>query len=159
MPVVGGLPKRITFENSAVNVLGWTAQGEVLVTTLDSKGPSRNNVIAAVKPNDLQRRVFAVADANDAVLDAAGKTLYFTRNGLALTNDNVKNYRGGAHAQLWRYDLAGASEAAPLLATDAGNNKRPMWWQGRLYFISDRGGSDNLWSMAADGSDSVRCHQ
>src|SRR5471032_2857767 len=153
MPVAGGLPKRITSENSAVNVLGWTAQGEVLVTTLDSKGPSRNNVIAAVKPNDLQRRVFAVADANDAVLDDAGKTLYFTRNGLALTNDNVKNYRGGAHAQLWRYDLAGASEAAPLLATDAGNNKRPMWWQGLLYFSSDRGGSDNLWSMAADGGD------
>lgn len=153
MPLAGGLPKRITFENGAVSVLGWTAQGEVLVTTLDSKGPSRNNVIAAVKPGDLQRRVFPVAEANDAVLDDAGKTLYFTRNGLALTNDNVKRYRGGAHAQLWRYDLAGTAEATPLLPTDAGNNKRPMWWQGRVYFISDRGGSDNLWSMAADGSD------
>jgi tricorn protease len=46
-----------------------------------------------------------------------------------------------------------AARSQPLLATDAGNNKRAMWWQGRLYFISDRGGADNLWSMAADGSD------
>ncbi|HWW71810.1 MAG TPA: peptidase S41, partial [Duganella sp.] len=155
MPVAGGLPKRLTFENGAVTVLGWSAQGEVLVSTQDSKGPSAHRIVAAVQPSTLQRRVFAVADANDAVLDDAGKTLYFTRYGLALTNDNVKNYRGGAHAQLWRYDLgAGPSaEAVPLLAADAGNNKRPMWWRGRLYFISDRGGADNLWSMAPDGGD------
>jgi tricorn protease len=153
MPVSGGLPKRLTFENGAVTVLGWTAQGEVLVSTQDSKGPSAHRIVAAVQPSTMQRRVFAVADANDAVLDDAGKTLYFTRYGLSLTNDNVKNYRGGAHAQLWRYDLGAGAEAVPLLAADAGNNKRPMWWQGRVIFISDRGGSDNLWSMAPDGSD------
>ncbi|SHN44333.1 tricorn protease [Duganella sacchari] len=153
MPLAGGLPKRITFENGAVSVLGWSAQGEVLVSMADGKGPGRALVIAAVKPDDLQRRIFPLADANDAVLDDAGKTLYFTRNGLAMTNDNVKHYRGGAYAQLWRYELGGNAEATQLLAADTGNNKRPMWWQGRLYFISDRGGSDNLWTMAADGSE------
>ncbi|MDR7052135.1 tricorn protease [Duganella sp. 3397] len=157
MPLAGGLPRRITFENGAVMVLGWTAQGEVLVSTQDSKGPSAHRIVAAVTPTTLARRVFAVADANDAVLDDAGKTLYFTRYGLALTNDNVKNYRGGAHAQLWRYDVDGKAEAVQLLASDPGNlsfnNKRPMWWQGRLYFISDRDGADNIWSMALDGAD------
>jgi len=153
MPLAGGLPKRITFENGAVSVLGWSAQGEVLVSMASGTGPGRSLVIAAVKPDSLQRQIFPLADANDAVLDDSGKTLYFTRNGLALTNDNVKAYRGGAHAQLWRYDVNGNAEAVQLLATDNGNNKRPMWWQGRLYFISDRSGSDNLWSMAADGSD------
>ncbi len=153
MPLAGGLPKRITFENGAVTVLGWTAQGEVLVSMAGGTGPGRSYVIAAVKPDDLQRRIFPLADANDAVLADDGKTLYFTRNGLALTNDNVKLYRGGAYAQLWRYDVSGNSEAVQLLASDTGNNKRPMWWQGRLYFISDRGGSDNLWTMAPDGSD------
>ena len=131
MPLAGGLPKRLTFENGAVTVLGWTAQGEVLVSTQDSKGPSAHRIIAAVQPSTMQRRVFAVADANDAVLDDAGTTLYFTRFGLALTNDNVKNYRGGAHAQLWRYDVDGKAEAVQLLASDAGNSKRPMWWHQR----------------------------
>ncbi|KQQ46314.1 peptidase S41 [Duganella sp. Leaf126] len=153
MPLAGGLPRRITFENGAVTVLGWTAQGEVLVSTQDSKGPSAHRIVAAVVPATLARRVFAVADANDAVLDDAGKTLYFTRYGLALTNDNVKRYRGGARAQLWRYDVDGKAEATPLLVSDQGNSKRPMWWQGRVYFISDRDGADNIWSMTADGAD------
>jgi tricorn protease len=153
MPLAGGLPQRLTFENGAVTVLGWSAQGEVLVSMASSTGPGRSVVVAAIRPGDLQRRIFPLADVHDATLDDAGKTLYFTRNGLALTNDNVKHYRGGAHAQLWRYDLGTDAEAVPMLAGDSGNNKRPMWWQHRLYFISDRGGSDNLWSMAPDGSD------
>ena len=153
MPLAGGLPRRLTFENGSVTVLGWTAQGEVLVSTQNSVGPGAHRIVAAVTPATLARRVFPVADANDAVLDDAGKTLYFTRYGLVLTNDNVRHYRGGAHAQLWRFDLDGKAEARPVFPGDAGNNKRPMWWQGRLYFVSDRGGTDNLWTAAADGSD------
>lgn len=156
MPLAGGLPRRISFDNGGVVVLGWTAQGEVLVSTQNTDGPASRRVVAAIDPVKQTRRVFPVADANDAVLDDAGKTLYFTRFGLAATNDNVRNYRGGAHAQLWRYDLDGKTEAVPLISdatVRAGNNKRPMWWQGRVYYISDAGGGDNLWSMLPDGSD------
>ncbi|QGZ41831.1 tricorn protease [Pseudoduganella flava] len=153
MPLAGGLPKRLTFENGSVTVLGWTAQGEVLVSTQNSVGPGAHRIVAAVRPATLERRVFPVADANDAVLDDAGKTLYFTRYGLVMTNDNVRHYRGGAHATLWRYDLDGTGEAQRVFADDAVNDKRPMWWQGRLYFVSDRGGTDNLWSANPDGSE------
>ncbi|MFZ6647405.1 S41 family peptidase [Undibacterium sp. TJN25] len=155
MPLAGGLPKRLTFENGAVSVLGWTAQGEVLVTTQNSTGPSAHRIIAAVNPQSMARRVFPVADANEAALDDSGKTLYFTRYGLHMTNDNVRHYRGGAYAQLWRYELQGKEEAQPLFAGDTSNNKRPMWWNGRLYFVSDRDGADNLWSMNPDGSDKL----
>src|SRR5476649_611464 len=31
MPLAGGLPRRISFDNGGVVVLGWTAQGEVLI--------------------------------------------------------------------------------------------------------------------------------
>ena len=156
MPLAGGLPRRISYDNGGVLVLGWTAQGEVLISTQNTDGPASRRIVAAIDPVKLTRRVFPVADANDAVLDDAGKTLFFTRFGLAMTNDNVRNYRGGAHAQLWRYDLDGKSEAVPLhgdATVRAGNNKRPMWWQGRVYYISDESGSDNLWSMLPDGSD------
>ncbi|AXA91805.1 S41 family peptidase [Massilia sp. YMA4] len=153
MPLAGGLPRRLTFENGSVTVLGWTAQGEVLVSTQNSVGPGAHRIVAAVHPASGARRVFPVADANDAVLDDAGKTLYFTRYGLVMTNDNVRHYRGGAHAQLWRFDLDGKAEARPVFPGDAGNNKRPMWWQGRLYFVSDRAGTDNLWSANGDGGE------
>jgi tricorn protease len=153
MPVSGGLPKRLTFANENVRVLGWTAQGEVLVALPAQVGPRNQWEVSAVKPATLARRTFQVADANDAVLDDAGKTLYFTRLGLVMTGDNVRHYRGGAHAQLWRYDIEGGSEARQVFGADAGNNKRPMWWDGRLYFISDRDGSDNIWSSDANGGD------
>lgn len=152
MPVNGGLPQRLTFENDVVNVLGWTAQGEVLVSTLNSTGPNAHRVIAAIDPKTQLRRVFPVADANEAALDDSGRYLYFTRFGLQMTNDNAKHYRGGATAQLWRYDLQGKAEAVNLFASDSSNNKRPMWYQGRLYFISDRDGAFNIWTANADGS-------
>jgi tricorn protease len=152
MPVEGGLPKRITFENGGVVVLGWTPQGEVLVSTENSTGPGKHRIVAAVNPAGMQRRVLPLADANDAALDDAGRTVFFTRMGLALTNDNAKSYRGGAHAQLWRFELGGKQEAEPVFQ-DGANNRRPMWWSGRLYFISDAGGADNIWSSRPDGSD------
>jgi tricorn protease len=151
MPVGGGLPKRISFDNAVVNVLGWTAQGEVLYSVQNNTGPSAHRIVVAVEPGSMARRTFPVADANDAVLDDSGRTLYFTRYGLAMTNDNVRHYRGGAYAQLWKYDLGGKAEAVRLFAGAQDNNKRPMWWNGKLYFISDRGGADNLWTADADG--------
>ena len=58
MPVEGGLPKRLTFEGGGVTVLGWTRDGEVLVSTQNSTGPSQHRIIAAIKPVSLERRVF-----------------------------------------------------------------------------------------------------
>ncbi|OON64722.1 peptidase S41 [Massilia sp. KIM] len=153
MPLEGGLPKRITFENGGVTVLGWTAQGEVLVSTENSVGPAKHRVVAALDPATMKRRVLPLADANDATLDDAGRTVYFTRMGLSMTNDNVKSYRGGAHAQLWRFDLGAQAEASPLFKGDNANNRRAMWHAGRIYFISDAGGADNIWSSLPDGSD------
>jgi len=153
MPIEGGLPKRITFENGGVTVLGWTAQGEVLVSTENSVGPSKHRIVAALDPVKMARRVLPLADANDAALSEDGRTVFFTRMGLSMTNDNVKAYRGGAHAQLWRYELGGKGEAVRLFKDDNANNRRAMWWQGRIYFISDTGGTDNIWSALPDGSD------
>ena len=37
MLIAGGVPKRLSFENTSVNVLGWSAQGEVIVTMQKTK--------------------------------------------------------------------------------------------------------------------------
>lgn len=160
MAIDGGLPKRISFEGGGVTVVGWTRQGEVLVSMQNPLGPDASRIVAAIVPDSLKRRVFAVADANDAVLDDDGTTLYFTRLGLAMTGDNVKRYRGGATAQLYRYKLDGREEAQLVFKPDGTtpvNDRRPMWWNGRLYFISDRDGADRIWSARPDGSD-ARVH-
>ena len=35
----------------------------------------------------------------------------------------------------------------PLTADYAGTSKKAMWWKGRVYFLTDRDGTMNLWSM------------
>jgi tricorn protease len=151
MPVEGGLPKRLTFEGLGCNVLGWTPKGEVLYVTQAEVGPSRSTVVLTVNPHTLARTTLPLADANEACMDEAGQTLFFTRQGLHMTGDHARHYRGGAAAEVWRYDLRGGREAvkvpfeAPL--------KRPMVYQDRLIAVSDQDGCDNLWSMRFDGSD------
>lgn len=154
MPIGGGVPKRLSFSaGGATTVLGWTAQGQVLVAGQHSRGPAPNSVVSSIDPATLATRVFPVADANEAALSDDGKTLVFTRFGSHTNGDNAKRYRGGAYAQLWRYDVAGKGEAVRMLAKETGNLRQPMWWKGRVYFLSDSTGSFNLWSMNPDGSD------
>lgn len=153
MPIQGGVPKRISFDNTVVTVLGWSAQGEVLVTSQNQVGPTSQTVISAINPKNLQRQIFPVTDANEAAVDDAGKTLFFTRLGLHTRNDNAKMYRGGAVAQLWKFDLQAKSEAINLFATEKSNNRRPMLWKNRLYFLSDRDGAYNIYAANLDGSD------
>jgi tricorn protease len=150
MPVAGGIPKRISFENGTVQVLGWTAQGEVLISTQNNTGPSAQRIIAAIHPQTMLRKVFPIADANEAVLDDTGKTLYFTRYGLHLSGDNARQYRGGGMAQLWRFDTQGSHEAVKLFRGDS-NYRKPMWWKNQLYFISDKSGAYNLYVSQPDG--------
>ncbi len=45
------------------------------------------------------------------------------------------------------------TEAQPLTADYAGTSRNPMIWEGRVYFISDRDGTQNLWSMDRSGKD------
>jgi tricorn protease len=157
MPVAGGVPRRVSFEGGTSTPVGWTPAGEILYVAQNETGPTGQRVIVAVDPATLARHALPLADADDAAVAPDGHTLVFARFGLAASGDNVLAYRGGLQSRLWRFDLAGTGEAQPLTA-DAdhggrGNDRRPMLWDGRVYFVSDQDGHDNLWSMALDGSD------
>ncbi len=151
MPVSGGVPKRLTWEGGGMRVWGFTAQGEVLYTSVDGKPGSQ---LFAVDPKTLTRRQLPVGQASDAALSADGKTLYFTRAGLR--SDNARQYRGGAISRLWSLDLTGTAEAKPLLA-EGNNDRRAMPYrtgnEERIAFLSDRDGTVNVWSVNAQGQD------
>ncbi|MCA9237799.1 MAG: PD40 domain-containing protein, partial [Planctomycetales bacterium] len=55
-------------------------------------------------------------------------------------------------AQLWRMST-GADSAERLAADFDAPIRDPMWWQGRVYFISDKSGHDNIWSVDPSGHD------
>ena len=88
-----------------------------------------------------------LAQASDGFYDQTGRTLYFTR--LAFQGSYTKRYQGGTAQNVWRC-AEGEKEATPLTADYKGTSKNPMPWDGRLYFLSDRDGTMDLYVMNAE---------
>ncbi|RLV58979.1 PDZ domain-containing protein [Parashewanella curva] len=151
MPTAGGVAKRVTFENSRVRLQGWTEQGEILYSTDNAHGPSNFWVLRLVNPETLMTTDLPLADAVEGSVDDKGRYVYFTRFGLQTTGDNARVYRGGAIGEIWRYKIGSKKEAQKLTKKEQGSVREPMYWDGRVYFISDKDGTDNLWSMTTDG--------
>jgi tricorn protease len=149
MPAQGGLPTRRTFEGRLAQVVGWTPDGKILYSTLQfSTLPDAQ--LATLNIQTGEQTVLSLSQASEGVFEPTGKTLYFTR--LPFQGSSTKRYKGGFIQQLWKY-TQGQAEAVPLTADFDGTSKEPMWWQGRIYFVSDRDGSMNLWSMNESGGD------
>lgn len=156
MPIEGGVAKRVSFENSRVRLQGWTVSGEVLYSTDNAFGPANFWVLKTVDPQTLTITDLPLADAVEGTIDDKGEYVYFTQFGLQVSGDNVKVYRGGAKGEIWRYKLGSKQEAQRLTATHDGSVKQPMISNGRVYFVSDQSGNDNIWSMTVDGKDFIQ---
>lgn len=153
MPTTGGIAKRVTFENSRVRLQGWTEEGQVLYSTDNAHGPANFWVLRFVNPETLMTKDLPLADAVEGSVDDKGQYVYFTRFGLQTTGDNARVYRGGAVGEIWRYKISSDKEATKLTRTEQGSVRQPMYWNNRVYFISDKDGTDNLWSMTTKGND------
>ena len=149
MPASCGLPKRLTFEGGNAYVAGWTPDGKVLYsTTQHSTLPDWQ--LATVDPATGRTESLPLSQASDGVFDTTGHTLYFTRQ--HFQGSSTKRYQGGTAQNLWKFTL-GSAEAVPLTADFPGTSKNPMWWKDRVYFLSDRDGTMNVWSMNSAGKD------
>ncbi len=147
MPLEGGAPKRLTYEGQVASVAGWTPDGKILyATTRYNTAPDEQ--VVCVDPISGASTLLPLAQAHDGSYDAAG-ALFFTR--LPAQPSKTKRYKGGTAQTIWRWD-AGAPEAVNLTADFPGTSRSPMAWQGQVYFVSDRDGTMNLWTMGRDGS-------
>ncbi|HEY6463563.1 MAG TPA: S41 family peptidase, partial [Polyangiaceae bacterium] len=148
MPAAGGTPVRRTFDGDA-RVVGFAPDGTLLYASGKySTLPDVRLFRLDIKTD--QRTPVPLSEASDGCFTEDGRTLYFTR--LPFQGSHTKHYRGGTAQTLWKY-VTGAPEAVPLTADYPGTSKTPMCWQGRVYFLSDRDGTMNVWSMDADGHD------
>lgn len=85
-----------------------------------------------------------LARVSDPQVSPDGKTVAFTVQTIDV--DANKKPR-----QIWTVPVAGG---APVQITRDGNNERPRWSPDsrEIAFVSDRGGSSQIWLMRADGS-------
>jgi len=147
MPAEGGLPTRRTFDGRSAIVQGWTPDGKILYASMQfSTLPDMQ--LATVDLASGEQAVLPLSQASEGAFDSTGKTLFFTR--LPFQGSSTKRYQGGTIQHLWKYTM-GAPEAVPLTEDFPGTSKTPRWWRGRVYFVSDRDGTMNLWSMDESG--------
>lgn len=157
MPLAGGTPRQITFESVGVAIAEWSADGRVLYTSRNMEGATRVRELRLVDPDSLAVERIPLRYASTGTFDDPGETLFFTRHGISTVSDNARLYRGGGMSQLWRYQMDSDNEAIRLAADFDGPIETPMFWNGRVYFVSDQSGYDNIWSMIRNGTD-IRQH-
>lgn len=144
MPIGGGIPQRQTWDSGAEPV-GWNPDGRLLIeTTRYATLPDPSLVLIG---SHGEREMLPLATGSEAVYASDGKALFFTR--MDKQWSNTKRYKGGFIQHIWRYD--GQGEAVPLTDDYAGTSHAPMFWNGHVYFLSDRDGVMNVWSMDPDG--------
>lgn len=149
MPVEGGLPVRRTYEEDASIATTWMPDGRVVYTTTRfSTLPQPQMVILDLERNALER--VPLYTATEGAYDAPSRTWYFVRP--AFHNNVTKRYTGGTARNIWKF-AEGAPEAVELTGDYNGESHSPMPWGGRVYFVTDRDGTMNLWSMNPEGGD------
>ena len=149
MPLTGGATLRRTFDGDAANATTWTPDGKLVYTTVNYAGIPKPGMVQLDLRNGT-RSLVPLAGASEGTFDATGRTLFFVRP--AFHNNVTKRYTGGTARDIWKF-TAGATEAVELTGDYNGESHAPMWWNNRVYFISDRDGTMNVWSMNEDGSD------
>lgn len=148
MPLAGGLPVRRTWDGGDdARVVGFDPAGRVLYATRRYSGLPDWQVLA-IDLGSGARTPLPLSQAADAAWDAPGGALFFTRP--AFQGSHTKRYKGGTAQRLWVL-RPGAPEASLLTGDWTGTSRQPMPWQGRVYFVSDRDGTQNIWSMDASG--------
>ena len=153
MPVGGGLPVRRTYEAETSRATTWTPDGRLVYATTHFSTLPENQLVALDLENNERFRIPLYA-ATEGAWDESGRTLYFVRP--AFHNNVTKRYTGGTARDVWRFE-EGAEEAVELTGDYDGESHSPMVWNGRVYFVTDRDGTMNVWSMDGEGGD-VRQH-
>ncbi len=141
-PATAGEATRLTYQGEDDFAIAWTPDGQSVVfeSTLDEEGVTRLHKIGT-NGTDLVQSL-PLPQAFQGSFSPDGKQIaYNPRTGFG----EWRYYRGGATAPIYIADLqSGATEKLP---NQNFNDRFPMWLGDKIYFVSDRTGIFNLFSI------------
>lgn len=133
-------PKRITMMPENDYAVIWTPDGKEIVfeTTRDEEFATRLYKMNVENPRLAES--LPLPQAFDGSFSSDGK--YFAYNPRVWQFGEWRYYRGGMTAPIWITDLqTGVTEKLP---NQNFSDKNPMWIGDKIYFLSDRTGTANL---------------
>ena len=152
IPAEGGEPRRLTWHPAADEVVGWTPDGKKVLFRSRRLDPHRSSELFSVPAAGGDPEQLPLGWAVRIDMDPATGMWAFNRKGWE--HATWKRYRGGTAPDIWVGDPAKAD--FHRVTTFDGPDMFPMWHGGRIYFLSDQGGTVNIWSIRPDGTDRKR---
>ncbi|MGO4383928.1 S41 family peptidase [Specibacter sp. RAF43] len=153
-PVDGGELTQLThWGHAGTKVKGFTAAGEVLVTSAFEEPDSRLTWAYALTLADGGRRRLPYGPLDSIAFgpEVGDERPLVVSSVLSREPAAWKRYRGGTAGKLW-IDGDGSGDFTRLARELDGNLCDPMWVSGRIAFLSDHEGHGNLYSVLPDGT-------
>ncbi|HHE47228.1 MAG TPA: hypothetical protein ENL08_05980, partial [Bacteroidetes bacterium] len=159
LPASGGEPRRLTYHPWRDQVLGWDPDGNVVFRSARDI-PYRGYRIYHVSPDGGWPESIGLDKGSLISYEPDGSRIAFNRYSREFRN--WKGYKGGWAQDIWVGDMSKMVfeniTDNPAVNDWDGTDAFPMWHtDGRIYFLSDRDGRANIYSMNPDGGD-VRRH-
>jgi Tol biopolymer transport system component len=145
VPTSGGSPRRLTFDNTFVNGIAWTADGGRLIFSSRRDG-SQSLWVVPLSAGEPTRLPVGGARASGPTISRRGDRLAYTQ--------------GDIHPNLWSIQTSGGgavshNRAQPFFSSATYNNSPQFSPDGKkVAFNSARSGDNEIWTcVAADCSD------
>ncbi len=147
IPAAGGVPKRLTFHPNGDMVVEWHPSGDRVL--FRSVRESKTN------PGPRYHRLFTIGRDGgypEALPLFEGELTSYSSDGNKIAYNRMsrefrtwKRYRGGMAQDIWLYDLE--KNEVEQLTDFEGTDAFPMWYRDRIYFVSDRKHTMNIYCL------------
>ncbi len=151
VPVSGGVPERVTHHPAFDRLLDWSPDGESLIyaTDMTSERKRYNQIYQVSRHGGLPQRL-PMPYGEMAALSPSGDAIAYSflkdfQNQPDFNREAWKRYRGGRAPDLWFYNFV--DKESRRLTDHPAPDSAPMWNATGFYFLSERGGRSNLWSL------------
>lgn len=155
IPSDGGEPRRLTWHPDPDEVIDWTPDGKRIIFRSHAGNDTTSGFewhLFAVPVDGGEPEPLPIGWAGRVAIDPVSRRWAFNRSSVEFRT--WKRYRGGTAPSIWVGDPD--KHDFKEIAKPPGADAFPMWSGGRIFFLSDQGGTGNLWSMKPDGSDRKR---
>lgn len=153
IPIYGGIPTQLTFYNDVgmmpprggfdYQILDWTPDSQnILVRANRTPYGRRRGKYFLVSINEGLETPLQIPEAGGGTFSPDGKKIVYTP--IAREFRTWKKYKGGMAQDIWMYDLD--KDESKRLTTFPGTDQHPIWFQNKIYFVSDRDLTLNVYS-------------
>lgn len=149
----GHAPRRVTYHGGAAPPISWSPDGAWLYFASGYTGLGGG--IYKIAPDGGP----PIRVAHDPMESHYNAAVSPDGSRIAFNNNGHQWWRHGAnpagHSDIWLMAEAADTDDFRRLTAYLGLNARPMWGEDdqTIYYVSDRGGEENVWRMSLDGDE------